>query len=241
MSVLADALEHLVRGIVDHPDDVRVDLVTNRRGRTLEVRVHPEDLGKVIGRGGRTATALRMVVNGVAGPRLGPARPGRSTAGAVTTTVHHTTGSPVVIGEVPATSSVDRPSPPKSARTGQTSADTGTATTTARGALVHSGDLHPGDRGPGRDRVEDTRRLRGRRSASTPGLFYREPRLIPGTPRERPRSQQATHQPDLTQRDRSASRLGQDRNRSSPWHCPIRSRRRAAGRRGRSTPGFGHG
>jgi hypothetical protein len=48
-------------------------------------------------------------------------------------------------------------------------------------------------------------------------------------------------QPDLTQRDRSASRLGQDRSRSSHWHCPIRSRRRAAGRRGRSTPGFGHG
>jgi hypothetical protein len=50
-AVLADALEHLVRGIVDHPDEVRVDLVTTRRGRTLEVRVHPEDLGKVIGRG----------------------------------------------------------------------------------------------------------------------------------------------------------------------------------------------
>jgi uncharacterized protein len=33
-----------------------------RRGRTLEVRVHPEDLGKVIGRGGRTAKALRTVV-----------------------------------------------------------------------------------------------------------------------------------------------------------------------------------
>ncbi len=68
MSVLADALEHLVRGIVDHPDDVRVDLVTNRRGRTLEVRVHPpEDLGKVIGRGGRTATALRTVMGGIGG------------------------------------------------------------------------------------------------------------------------------------------------------------------------------
>ena len=49
MTVLADALDHLVRGIVDHPDEVQVDLVTSRRGRTLEVRVHPEDLGKVIG------------------------------------------------------------------------------------------------------------------------------------------------------------------------------------------------
>ncbi|MGQ0482194.1 MAG: RNA-binding protein [Pseudonocardia sp.] len=67
MSVLADALEHLVRGIVDHPEEVQVELVTNRRGRTLEIRVHPEDLGKVIGRGGRTATALRTVINGVGG------------------------------------------------------------------------------------------------------------------------------------------------------------------------------
>ena len=47
MTLMADALEHLVRGIVDHPDDVRVDLVTGRRGRILEVRVHPDDLGKV--------------------------------------------------------------------------------------------------------------------------------------------------------------------------------------------------
>jgi hypothetical protein len=67
VSLLSDALDHLVRGIVDHPEDVRVDLVTNRRGRTLEVRVHPEDLGKVIGRGGRTATALRTVMGGIGG------------------------------------------------------------------------------------------------------------------------------------------------------------------------------
>ena len=60
--MLEEALEHLVRGIVDHPDDVSVRDRTGRRGRTLEVRVNPEDLGKVIGRGGRTAKALRTVV-----------------------------------------------------------------------------------------------------------------------------------------------------------------------------------
>ncbi len=60
--MLEEALEHLVRGIVDNPDDVSVRDRTNRRGRTLEVRVHPEDLGKVIGRGGRTAKALRTVI-----------------------------------------------------------------------------------------------------------------------------------------------------------------------------------
>lgn len=65
--MLEEAVTHLVRGIVDNPDDVQVDLVTTRRGRVLEVRVHPEDLGKVIGRSGRTAKALRQVVLAVGG------------------------------------------------------------------------------------------------------------------------------------------------------------------------------
>lgn len=65
--MLEAALEHLVKGIVDHPDDVTVDLVSGRRGRTLEVRVHPDDLGKVIGRSGRTAKALRTVVAAIGG------------------------------------------------------------------------------------------------------------------------------------------------------------------------------
>lgn len=65
--MLADALEHLVRGIVGHPDDVRIRDKDLRRGRMLEVRVHPEDIGKVIGRQGRTAQALRTVVAALAG------------------------------------------------------------------------------------------------------------------------------------------------------------------------------
>jgi uncharacterized protein len=65
--VIEEAVEHLVRGIVDSPDDVRVDMFSGRRGKTLEVRVHPDDLGKVIGRGGRTAKALRTVVTGIGG------------------------------------------------------------------------------------------------------------------------------------------------------------------------------
>jgi predicted RNA-binding protein YlqC (UPF0109 family) len=65
--VLRPALEHLVKGIVNHPDDVRVRMVDARRGQRLEVRVHPEDLGTVIGRGGRTAKALRQVVGSIGG------------------------------------------------------------------------------------------------------------------------------------------------------------------------------
>ncbi|WP_432511718.1 MULTISPECIES: RNA-binding protein [Kineococcus] len=65
--MLADALEHLVRGIVGHPDDVQVTSKTLRRGALLEVRVHPDDLGRVIGRAGRTAKALRTVIGALAG------------------------------------------------------------------------------------------------------------------------------------------------------------------------------
>lgn len=67
--MLADALEHLVSGIVRHPDDVDVRTKPLRRGTLLEVRVNPEDLGKVIGRNGRTATALRTVVSALGGGR----------------------------------------------------------------------------------------------------------------------------------------------------------------------------
>ena len=64
--MLAEALEHLVMGIVTHPEDVTVRIRELRRGRAFEVRVHPDDLGKVIGRGGRTATALRTVIGALA-------------------------------------------------------------------------------------------------------------------------------------------------------------------------------
>jgi hypothetical protein len=67
--LLAPALQHLVEGIVDHPGDVHVVAKESPRGEVLEVRVNPEDLGRVIGRSGRTATALRTVVNALADGR----------------------------------------------------------------------------------------------------------------------------------------------------------------------------
>ena len=70
--MLEEALEHLVKGIVEHPDEVHVRDRELRRGRVLEVRVHPDDLGKVIGRAGRTAKALRTVLGA-----LTPGRPVR--------------------------------------------------------------------------------------------------------------------------------------------------------------------
>jgi uncharacterized protein len=65
--MLSEALEHLVRGIVAHPDDVSVRTRQQRNRPVIEVRVHPDDVGKVIGREGRTATALRTVIGALAG------------------------------------------------------------------------------------------------------------------------------------------------------------------------------
>ncbi|GMA40224.1 RNA-binding protein [Mobilicoccus caccae] len=67
--MLEEALEHLVKGIVDHEDEVEIRHRELRRGELLEVRVHPDDLGRVIGRSGRTASALRTVVGALAGGR----------------------------------------------------------------------------------------------------------------------------------------------------------------------------
>jgi hypothetical protein len=67
--LLKSALEHLVKGIVDHPDQVKVVSASSARGEVLEVHVHPEDLGRVIGRAGRTAKALRTLVSALADGR----------------------------------------------------------------------------------------------------------------------------------------------------------------------------
>jgi predicted RNA-binding protein YlqC (UPF0109 family) len=67
--LLTTALEHLVKGIVDHPDEVKVVSASSARGEVLEVHVHPEDLGRVIGRSGRTAKALRTIVAALADGR----------------------------------------------------------------------------------------------------------------------------------------------------------------------------
>ena len=61
--MLAKALEHLVRGICHYPDDVKITSRSHSRGGLLQVRVNPQDVGRVIGRGGRTAKALRTVVS----------------------------------------------------------------------------------------------------------------------------------------------------------------------------------
>jgi uncharacterized protein len=58
-----DLLEYLARGLVDDPDQVKVKEVREDDGSVvLELSVAQDDYGNVIGRGGRTASALRTVV-----------------------------------------------------------------------------------------------------------------------------------------------------------------------------------
>jgi len=63
--MVIEALEFLVKSIVRNPDDVRITERSGRRGVTLNVVVHPEDLPRVIGRRGRTAQAIRTVIDAV--------------------------------------------------------------------------------------------------------------------------------------------------------------------------------
>jgi predicted RNA-binding protein YlqC (UPF0109 family) len=58
----AELLEYLARQLVDEPQAVRVETVVRDDATVLELRVAPDDVGKVIGRQGRIARALRTVV-----------------------------------------------------------------------------------------------------------------------------------------------------------------------------------
>lgn len=62
----AAVLTHVVRSIVDDPDAVLVDASESRGRVRLDVRVGPGDLGRVIGRRGRTAQSIRTVVRAAA-------------------------------------------------------------------------------------------------------------------------------------------------------------------------------
>lgn len=59
-------IEFLVRELVDQPDEVSVSEVPGDEATTYEVRVAPDDLGKVIGKQGRIANALRTIAKAAA-------------------------------------------------------------------------------------------------------------------------------------------------------------------------------
>ena len=63
---MKELLEYLARGLVENPDQVKVEEVQEEDATVLELSVATDDYGNVIGRGGRTASALRTVIKAAA-------------------------------------------------------------------------------------------------------------------------------------------------------------------------------
>lgn len=59
-------LAYVARSLVEHPDDVRIEVVEGDASLTLRLQVNPEDMGRVIGKAGHTARAIRQVVRAAA-------------------------------------------------------------------------------------------------------------------------------------------------------------------------------
>ncbi len=65
---MEDLVRNIAKALVDNPDDVQVSVVEGEQTTVVELRVDPEDLGKVIGKQGRTARAIRTLL-GAAGTK----------------------------------------------------------------------------------------------------------------------------------------------------------------------------
>ncbi|TCZ79932.1 KH domain-containing protein [Paenibacillus albiflavus] len=63
---MKDVIIVIAKALVDHPEDVRVNVVESDKSVTYELSVHPSDVGKVIGKGGRIAKSIRTVVTSAA-------------------------------------------------------------------------------------------------------------------------------------------------------------------------------
>ena len=66
---MKDLVEQIAKVLVDNPDKVHVNAIDGEQSMVLELRVDPSDLGKVIGKQGRTARSVRTILN-AAGVKL---------------------------------------------------------------------------------------------------------------------------------------------------------------------------
>jgi predicted RNA-binding protein YlqC (UPF0109 family) len=64
---LRDLVGVMAKGLVDHPEDVVVEIISAGDGGVFELHVHPDDIGHVIGKQGRTAKSLRLTLGAAAG------------------------------------------------------------------------------------------------------------------------------------------------------------------------------
>lgn len=58
----AQFLDFVVKGLVDHPESVKINRTVDEMGVLLSLDVHPDDMGKIIGRSGNTAKAIRILL-----------------------------------------------------------------------------------------------------------------------------------------------------------------------------------
>ncbi|MFC1735616.1 KH domain-containing protein [Candidatus Hydrogenedentota bacterium] len=63
---MKDLVEHIAKSLVDNPEDVNVTVVEGERTQILELRVRQSDMGQVIGKSGRTAKAMRTLLDAAA-------------------------------------------------------------------------------------------------------------------------------------------------------------------------------
>ncbi len=63
---MKELLEYVAKALVDHPDDVTVTVIEGEKTKVLELRVHQNDMGQVIGKQGRTAKAMRTLLSAAA-------------------------------------------------------------------------------------------------------------------------------------------------------------------------------
>lgn len=63
---MVELVESIAKALVDHPDDVSVNEIEGRQSIIIELKVAPDDMGKVIGKQGRIAKAIRTVVKAAA-------------------------------------------------------------------------------------------------------------------------------------------------------------------------------
>lgn len=66
---MKELVELIARSLVDKPDEIRVSLLSGQSSTIFELKVAPEDIGKVIGKQGRNAQAIRVIL-GAAGMKL---------------------------------------------------------------------------------------------------------------------------------------------------------------------------
>lgn len=63
---MKELIEYIVKTLIDHPEDLRIAEIVGERTVVFELRCHPDDVGKVIGKSGKTVGSIRTLLSTVA-------------------------------------------------------------------------------------------------------------------------------------------------------------------------------